>query len=147
MSHRRHCCEHSNLFKHQLFQAFAEIVLGGRLEAIIAMSQGHLVAVKSQNLGLGVKALDLDGKKQLLELSLETFLRIQEAKTTELLCQSAGSLNTFSRKQTLENCPSDPGHVDAPMPFKILVLGDNEGILEDRGNLLVGNDNAALQRK
>src|SRR5262245_45192925 len=147
MSHRRHCCEHRNLFKRQLFQAFAEIILGGCLEAIVAMSQGHLVAVKRQNLGLGVKALDLDGKKQLLELSLETLLRIQEAKTTELLCQSAGPLNTFSRKQTLENCPTYPGHVDTPMPFKILVLGNNEGIFEDRRNLFVGDDNSALQGK
>jgi len=42
-------------------------------------------------------------------------------------------------------CTRYPRKVHAPVLFKVLILGRKEGVLQDRRNLFVGEQDAALQ--
>src|SRR5207245_11595820 len=77
----------------ELFRGLAEIKLRGGFEAVDAVTQVDLVGVQSEDLLLGETALDLDGKKRLLNLAMPRTVRREKQIARQLHGQGGGALH------------------------------------------------------
>ncbi len=126
----------------QVADALAEELLGGGLDPVHAVAEIELVAVHLQDLFLGVTLLDLEGEKGLLELAPERHLPAEEQGRGQLLGDRASALGAavpLARPEVLPDGPQDPPEVDAAVLEEAGVLGGQDGLLQDIGDLGIGH--------
>ena len=132
----------------QLAHRFAEIIFRGGFKSVIAVGEINLVAVHRENLLLGIVALDLNGQQRFLNLAAHAAVgAVQKQRAGKLHGQRAGALGDAMRQQI---SPGGAGHareIHAPVLVEMLVFGGEDGVLQDRRNLFVGKQDAALQRE
>ena len=131
----------------QLADGLAEIILGGGLETVIAVREIDLIAVHREDLLLGVVALDLDREERLLDLAAHADVgAIREKRAGELHGERARAFGTAVRaRQVAPGGAEHAREVHAPVLLEMLVFGGEDGVLQNRRNLVVGQKNAALQ--
>ena len=92
--------------------------------------------------------LDLQRKDHFLQLAVVAAIgAIEEKAAGQLHRQRAGTLGFAMLHDVAKGSLHHARQVDAEMLFEVLILGANDRVAEDRRNLLVGDEDAALQRK
>ena len=136
------------LGQRQLAHGLSEIIFRGGFESVIAVGEINLVAVHRENLLLGVVALDLDGQQRFLDLAAHAAVgAVEKQRAGQLHGQRAGALGDATRQQIPPGRARDAREVHAPVLIEVLVLGGENGVLQNRRDLLVGKQDAALQRE
>ena len=131
----------------QLADGLAEIIFGGGLEAVIAVREINLIAVHGEDLLLGVVALDLDRQQRLLDFAAHAAVgAIEKERAGELHGERARAFGTAVRaRQVAPGGAEYAREIHAPVLLEMLVFGGEDGVLQNRRDLIVGEQNAALQ--
>ena len=95
--------------------------------------------------GFGEAALDLDGQHDLLHLAAEVAIGREEQIARQLHGQRRCALGAALQHHVAPGGTEDAPHVDAPVAFEIFVLGGDQGVAQDFGEIAVAVDDAALQ--
>ena len=112
------------------------------------MRQIHLVRVHGENLRLAVAALDLQRKKRFFRLAAKTDVAaVQKQIARKLHGDGAGAPRTASPRQVAKRRDEHARKVDAPVLFEVLVFDGRDRVVEHLRALLVGHQDAALQRE
>ncbi len=122
-----------------------KIELRGSLEAVHAAAEIDLVPVEGKNLLLGEGAFDLDGEVGLLDLAQGGAVGGKEEIARQLHGESGGPLRPSMRAQIVNQGSEDAEKVDAAMGHECLVLNGDDSLPQDRGKVVVIDDDAALQ--
>src|SRR5712671_4639172 len=143
-----HAGEQSGFLQFQISDRLAEIKFGGGGEAIISVGQVYLIGVHRKNLRLGVAALDLQRQQHLLHFAAEAAVAAVEEKIAgELHADRAGAAGDAAFGQISKCGAGDAREIDAPMFLEMLIFDGGHRVVEDLGALLVGHQDAALQRE
>ena len=116
----------------QLVHGLAVIVQGRGGDAVIAETEIDFVQIKFENLVLRIGALDPEREKRLPDLALERPLVGQEKILGDLLGDGRGALDALAALREHEQGAQDAFGIDAGMGVEILVLGGDEGLLDER---------------
>ena len=91
-------------------------------------------------------ALDLDGQQRFLDLAAHAAIgAVEKQRAGKLHRKGAGALGDTMRQQVPPGRARHACEVHTPVLFEVLVFGGENGVLQDRRNLLVGEQDAALQ--
>ncbi len=132
----------------QIRNRLAEIKLRSRGEAIIPVRQIHLIGIHGKNLRLGVAPLDLQCQDSLLHFAAETAVAaVQKKISGQLHGDGAGATSDSPFHEISEAGAEHTWKVDAPVLFEMLVLDGRNSVVEYPRTLLVGHQDAALQRE
>ncbi len=137
-------------FERQVVDALAEVHLRGGLDAVRAVAPVDLIAVQREDLFLRVPLLDLHRDDRFLDLPLPRPVAGGEAdgggnRLRASCCVSVLPPGVRARRDDVAHQrqhharDAQPGVVEEPV-----VLGRDDGVAQDLGNLLVGDDRAAL---
>ena len=97
---------------------------------------------------LVVAALDLNRQQRLLNLAADAAIgAVEKQSAGQLHGQRAGAFGDATRKNVPPRRVHHAWQIDAPMLDEVLILGGGNGVFEDRGNLLPGEQDSALQRE
>ena len=107
------------------------------------MAPRNVIAVEREDLALGVALLDLHRENEFLELPLERLLVGQEQVPRQLLGQRAGAV-ALAVDDVLDRRDEQARNAEAEVVFEGLIFGGDDGLSEQRRDLLVGHDDAAL---
>ena len=130
----------------QLADGLSEIIFRGGFKSVIAVGQINLVAVHGENLLLGVMALDLDGQQGFLDFAAHAAIgAVEKKRAGQLHGQGAGAFDDATRQKIPPRCAGHARKVHAPVLLEMLVLGGEDGVLQNRRNLFIGQQDAALQ--
>ncbi len=124
-------CQHRRLGQRDLAERFAEVGLCGHREAVGALAEIDLVEVKLEDLVLRQAALDLQREQDFIELAIEGLLARQEEVSRHLHGDRRGALAASARGHVGDCRAHDAKRVDAGMFVEALVLGREDGLLED----------------
>ncbi len=139
--------EQRGLFQFQLLGRFAEIVFRSGFKAVGAVAEKNLVGVEREDLRLGEAALDLDGKQRLLHLAIKRAVGREKQIAGELHGERGGSLHFPAGFDIAIRRACDAPEVDARVPVEILVFDRDQRIAQNFGIVVIGGDDAALQRE
>src|SRR5712672_2235320 len=143
-----HAGEQSGFLQFQISDRLAEIKFGGGGEAIISVRQVYLIGVHRKNLRLGIAALDLQCQQHFLHLAAETAVAaIEEKIAGELHADGAGASGDAALGKIAKCGAGDAWEVDAPVFLEVLIFDGGHRVVENLGTLLVGHQDAALQRE
>ena len=141
------------------FADLREVETGGRLDAVGAVAEQHVVRVEGEDLALRVALLDLDGDDRLFDLPFEADVAGLEADgfgkkvARELLCERAragGPRGPAGRhvlhplKNVARQRDGDARDAQTEVPLEIAVFGGNDGLAQTRGDVVVADHEAAL---
>ena len=99
------------------------------------MPEVDLVQVHRQDLVLRVPLLDLDREEDLVDFPGERLLRRQEDQLRELLRDGGGALLEAAGGEVAQRGSADADDVDAAVVVEARVLGREDRLDEDVGNL------------
>jgi hypothetical protein len=113
--------------------------------------QGHLVGVEREDLLLRVPLFELHGEDRLLDLALERPLvhaashvtSLEEQVARELLGDRARA-GALPRDDVLHGGHEDARDAEPEVLLEVGVFRGKDGLAEDRGDLVVAHDHAAL---
>ena len=132
----------------ELLVRLVEIQARGRLDAVGAVAQVHLVAVDREDLLLRVALLDLDREDDLANLALEELL-LRQAELIEvagdLLCQRARALLAAPFDDVDEGGNENAPDVHAEVALELGVFGRDDRLPQRRVDVVVAHDDAALR--
>src|SRR5271165_4429793 len=111
------------------------------------MAKVNLVGVERENLLLGEAPLDLDGQHHLLDLAPEAAIGREKQVARQLHGQRRGALGAALLQDVSQGSAKHPPNVHTPVTFKILVFGGNQGVAQHLGKIVVGVNDAPLQRE
>ena len=134
-------------FELQLLRRFAEIVFRRRLIAVSAVAEKYLVGVEGEDLRLGEAALDLDGEQRLLHFAVERAVGREKQIAGELHGERGCSLHFPAGFDVAIGRAYDAPDVDARVPVEILVFDRDQRVAKNFRIIVVGGDDAALQRE
>ena len=132
------------LIHREILQLLAEVSIGCGRHPVSAMPEIVLVAVKRQDLLLGVSLFDLPGNEQLLHLAVERLLHVAHQQAGKLLGDGARALRAAHAADVPVDRPQQRRVIDAGMVVKLIVFGGQDCELEACGDVLESNDNAPL---
>jgi hypothetical protein len=124
--------EKRRLFDREIARMLAEVPARGRLDAVEAIAEVHLVQVHLEDVVLGVDALDVRGEDDLLQLAAERLVAREEALARELLRDGAAPFGAAAFLQVVHDRGGDADEVDAVVLVKALVL-DRDDRLDEIG--------------
>ena len=127
----------------QLRRLLAEVVPGGRADAVLPAAKENDVQVPLQNFVLGVGGLQLQGAADLRQLPLDRDLIFTGQVFNELL-GDGGPAEHRPARHRVEHRAGSPLPVHAVVFPEPLVFNGNERILELLGNLLSVNPDPIL---
>src|SRR5712692_9423610 len=140
--------QQGGLGQREFSDRLAEIVFRRSLKPVVAVRQIDLIAIHRENLLLGVVALDLESQQRLLNLPAHAAVRaVQEKRTGKLHGERAGAFGHAVGQQVAIGGACYAGEIHAPVLLEVLVFGGQDGVPQYRRNLLVGEQDAALQSK
>src|SRR5712671_7675036 len=143
-----HAGEQRGFLQFQIRDGLAEIKFRRGGEAVISVGQVYLIGVHRKNLRLGIAALDLQGQQHLLHFAAEAAVAtIEEKVAGELHADGAGASGDAAFGKIAKCGAGDAREVDAPVFLEMLIFNGGDGVVENLGTLLVGHQNAALQRE
>ena len=143
-----HAGEQCCLRKLQIRDRLAEIKLRGGREPIIPMCKINLIRVHGENLRLGVAALDLQRQQCFFRLPAKADVAaVQKKIPRELHGDGAGAPGAPAFGQVAQGRSEHAREVDAPVLFEVLVFDSRDGVVENLGALLIGHQDAPLQRE
>ena len=122
------------------FARLAEVQPRGRLHAVDAVPEVHLVAVKGEDLVLRVALFDLNREDGFLDLALPRLFIRQEQLAGELLGQRARAGRLPALEDVLDQRNDDAGNAESEVLLERGVLGREDGLLQPRRDRFVGND-------
>ena len=125
----------------------AEVEVGARLEAVHAVAEINLVGVQSKDLRLGEAPLNLDGQHHFLHLAPEIAVGRKKQVARELHGQRRSALGPAVEQDIAPGRAEHPPDIHAPVLLEFLVLGRDQRIAQHLGEVVVGVNDAALQRK
>lgn len=121
----------------QFPQGLVEIGLRRRRHAIGVLAKEDLVHVKLEDVFLAQRLLDPRGKDDFLDLALDAPVAGQQEVLHHLLGDGGRAAYVLSaRPHRLDHCRGDPARVVAAMAIEILVLGRDERLFHQIGNIL-----------
>ena len=139
--------EQRGFFQFQLLCRFAEIVFRGSLISVSAVAEKNLVGVEREDLRLGEAALDLDGEQRLLHLAIKRAVGREKQIARELHGERGCSLHFPAGFDIAIRRAYDAPEVDARVPVEILVFDRDQRVAENFRIIVIGGDDAALQRE
>src|SRR5437868_11889229 len=143
-----HAGEERGFLQFQIGDRLTEIKFRGRGEAVISVRQVYLIGVHRKNLRLGIAALDLQRQQHLLHFAAEAAVAsIQEKISGELHADGAGASGDAALGEIAKCGAGDAREIDAPMFLEVLIFDGGHRVVENLGALLVGHQDAALQRE
>ncbi len=143
-----HAREKRRFLKFQVSDRLAEIKLRGSGKTVVAMRQVYLVGIHSKNLRLCVSPLDLQREQNFLHFSAEAAVAaVQEEISGKLHGDGAGPAGDAALNDISHRGAEHAREVDAPVLFEVLVLNRGDRAVQNFGTLLVGHQDAALQRE
>ena len=90
--------------------------------------------------------LDLQGENGFLNLAVEAAVgAVEEKSAGKLHGQRAGALRGAAAGDVAPGGLEDAGEIDAPVLLEVLILGGDDGSSQNVGNLVVSQQDAALQ--
>ena len=131
------------LVEAEILRRLPEVEARGGLHAV-DLVQVHLVAVQGENLALRVALLDLDGEDRLLDLPLPCPLVGQKEIPRELLRDGARAGGEAELDEVAHRRQGDPGRVQAEVLLEVGIFGGDDGVAQDRRDVVVADDHAAL---
>src|SRR5262249_6358591 len=109
-------------------------------------TQINLVAVHRENLFLRVVTLDLQREDRLLHLAMKAAVgAVEKQSAGKLHGESAGALRGAAAGDVAPGGLKHTRKIDAPVLLKVLVFGGDDRGAQDRRNLVVRQQNPALQ--
>jgi hypothetical protein len=124
-----------------------EVELAGGFKAVHAVAEVDLVAVEGEDLLFGEGALDLDGEVGFLDLAGGGAFGGEEEVAGELHGQGRSALGAAMGDDVVPEGSGDAEDVDAPVRFEVLVFDGDDGLAKDGVEIVVVDDDAALQSK
>src|SRR5947209_2910108 len=124
-----------------------EVIFRPSFKAIDSMAKEDLVTIHGKDLLLGEVAFDLQRQDHLLYLAAEMTFRRKKQIARKLHGQRGSALRARSRRYIAVGGSQHAPEVDAPVLLKTLVFRGQDGIAQDFGEIIVGSQNAALQRE
>ena len=112
---------------------------------MVSVTKVDVVQVVVENLLLRVHPLDLKGQEGLLQLPAEGLLVGEEERPSQLHGDRAGPLGDAAVVEVFDDSAEDSDKVDSPMGVEAGVLHGDEGLLDDLGHLLRGENDPFLQ--
>ena len=131
----------------QIFGVLGEVELRCGLEAVHAAAEINLVAVEREDLLLGEGALDLDGEIGFLHLAGGGAIGGEKKIARQLHGQRGSALGAAVGAEIVPERAGDAEDVDAPVRFEVLVFDGDDGLAQDGREVVVVDDDAALQSK
>ena len=130
-----HSREQRRFRQRQLAHRLAEIIFRGRFKSVVAVGQINLIAVHRENLLFRVVALDLDGQQRFLDFSAHAAIgAVQEKRSGKLHGEGAGAFGDATREQFPPGRAGHAREIHAPVLLEVLVLGGENGVLQDLRN-------------
>ena len=126
--------------------ALAEVVAAGGLDAVVAVAEVDLVGVHRQDLVLRVAPLDLEGDEGLVDLARERLAGREEDRARELLGQGRAALRVAALLEVRDERREGAAHVHAAVAEEVLVLGGDDRVAQDRGDVGPRDEDAPLDR-
>ncbi len=143
-----HAGEQRCFRKLQIRDRLAEIKLRGSREPVIPMCKINLIRVHGENLRLGVAALDLQREQCFFRFPAKADVAaVQKKIPGKLHGDGAGAPGAPAFGQMAQGRREHAREVDAPVLFEVLVLDGCDGVVENFGTLLIGHQDAPLQRE
>src|SRR6185369_11573797 len=109
------------------------------------MPEKDLVGVHGKDLRFGKAALDLDGKQNLLELTVNGLFGREKEVASQLHGQGRSALHACAGSEVAVSSPDSSPQIDAKMLLEVLVFCRNDGVAQDFREVVVAGDNAPLQ--
>src|SRR6202034_865686 len=131
--------------KRELTGMLREVILSPGLETVDAAAQVNLIAVEGEDLLLGEGVLDLERKKDFLQLAGGGAFVGEEEIARELHGERGSALRTALGENVVPGGAGNAEQVDAPMALEVAVFSGNDSLAQDRGKIVVVHDDTALQ--
>ncbi len=116
----------------QLAHGLVEVVERRRRDPVIAQAQVDLVQVEFEDLLLGIGRLDPEREQRLLDLAVEAPLVGEQEVLGHLLGDGGRALDALVAFHQHHQGAPDALEVDAVVGVEVLVLGRQEGVLDER---------------
>ena len=136
--------KHRDLAEVQLIERFAEVRLRGRAETVGALAEVNLVDIELEDFLLVQAVLDLEGEQRLVELARKRLFRGEKEVARHLHRDRARPLAAAAGDQVGIGGAQHPDVVDAGVLVKALVLGGDDGVLEERRHIRDGDHRPAF---
>src|SRR5579863_5707188 len=137
--------EEGSFGQRNVFGVLAEVEFGSGFKAIHAVAEVDLIAVEGEYLLLGEGALDLDGEVGFLNFARGVAVSGEEEIARELHGERGSALHAAAAAEVVPDGADDAEDVDAPVRLEVLVFDGDDGLAEDRGELVVVDQDAALE--
>ena len=139
-----HARQHGVFRNRETVERVAEVESSRGLETVVAAGEVHFVHVEFENLFLGVRLLDADGRHRFLDFTGDGTFGREEEQLGELLCERRCTAELFAAGGAFQNGRRNGPHVHAPVAEERAVFGGHHGMDGVYGNRIVGNPFAAL---
>ena len=126
--------EIGDLRDRKLVHRLVEIVQRGGGDAVVRQAEVDLVEVELEDLLLGIGGLDADAEQDFANLAVERAIRAQEEILRHLLGDGRGALDVARALQEHDAGAHDAFGVEPAVRIEVLVLGGDEGFLDQIGN-------------
>ena len=136
--------QHGRLSDGEVRTALAQIELGRRLDAMVSVTEEHLVGVEGEDLLLAVCPFDPEGRDRFLDLSLERFFPVQEQLARHLLRDRARPGDDAAGPGVVPQRPRDADGIETEVTPETLILGRHQGVPKVLGQFLEIQLDAAL---
>ena len=136
--------QHRRLTQGQVSRALAEVVLRGLLDAVAEVPEEDLVQVEREDVVLGEVLLEPTSQDGLFDLSAPALLGREQKRLHHLLGDGGGAAQDLSMHRVHEEGMEDVGIVEAGVVVEVGILGADHRLLEQVGDLVFGEDGAAL---
>ena len=134
-------------FQRQFLCRLAEVELRGGFESVDAVAEKNLVGIQGKDLRLGETALDLDREHRFLHLALPTAVGRKEKIARQLHGQRRCALHLAAGVDVAIGGAHDAPEIDSGVAIEIFVFDRDQRVAQDRREIVVARDHAALQRE
>ena len=144
----RHRGQHRRLVRGKLVQLLVEIGLRGRRDPVAVLAEKDLVEVEFEDLVLGQGLFDPHREDQFLDLAFKVAVRGQQDVLDHLLRDGGRAAHVRpARHHRLPRRARHADRIEAVVNVEVLVLGADEGVLHQFGNLGHRLEQAAFARE
>src|SRR5581483_2904546 len=129
----------------QIFGMLRKVEFRGSFKSIHPAAEINLVAVERKDLLLRESTLDLDSEIRLLYLAAGGPVRREKEIARQLHGQSGSALRSSMAADVVPGRAGHAKYVDAPVRLEVFVFDRDHRLAQDRREVVIAYDDAALQ--